>query len=112
MRLLPSTGYLPALLGILLLGSLFSLQAETLPDASRRPYTGITLALGHDLAAIPTGSQPTAAQTQTVANDLAKLFRPVADVPTVTLDYVAARLADAVSQGTLTEGDLSMSRNE
>ena len=68
--------------------------------------TGLASALEHDLAAIPSGSQPTAALIDALSADLGQLFQNIPLPPTVTLDYSAGLLADAAAQGQFAEKDL------
>ena len=75
------------------------LSALAFPVVAQARHAKVAQAIQRDLEAIPPGSQPTDAQIQSLASDLDRIFRQVNSPPTVTLNYVAGKLADAVAQG-------------
>ncbi len=98
----PHLTRLPAL-GAALVLSWPSLVTTSAASPYRHPK--VVQALRRDLKAIPPNSQPTAAQKQALAADLAGLFRKVDPVPAVTLNYAAEKLAEAAARGIFFDTD-------
>lgn len=71
-------------------------------------HSNVAKSLERDLATILPGSQPTEAQVLALESDLGELFRDVIVPPTLTLDTLASKLADAASQGRFAAGDFQI----